>query len=857
MTHRERLHAQCGSAAVHAHAGARPFALPSSTKHFERALPFRTKHLALALTLDFEEKSVEGRATLTLERLDPEATGLDLDAVGFRIAKVTSSGKAVEWSYDGKVLRLVLGKKFKEGVVAIDYRAVPRRGMYFLEPDEHVPNRPKQVWTQCQESDARHFIPCHDEPHVKLTADIAVTVPSGVSVLSNGKLVEKKTPKTGPWSFHWKMDDPLPTYLLTIVAGEFTELTDEADGVALSYWIPKGRDADGKRTFKNTPDMMRLFGEVTGVRYPWNKYAQIVVSDFIFGGMENTTATTLYEYTLLDERAAIDVTSDDLIAHELAHHWFGDYVTCRDWSEGWLNEGFATYFEHVFREKKLGADEYAHGITGDLDAYLDEARGRYKRPIVCRTYDTPLDLFDRHLYEKGGQVLHLLRMELGDALFWKGVNLYLTRHAHGSVETRDLARAFEEVSGRSLGRFFDQWVYQPGHPEAEIEIAYAAGALTVSVKQTQAATDGVPSAFEFPLELLIRDDKGSDHEERLFVRDRNESFSIPCAKRPQFVVIDPRQRILGDVSLKAPNDLLHGALAKAPSARGRTLAAKALHRADDPVTLEALEARLMDEKEFWGVRAAAAEAIATLKSREAQATLIAATKVKHSKVRRAVAAGLGGFKNAASIDALRPLALSDESYLVVAESARALGRTRQAGAYDVLVDLLDRPSWADLVQSAAVTGLAGLKDERALHLLLAKTRYGHPMRTRRAAVASLPKLVHDRRGREILEDLVGDRELDVRLAAVQALLDLGDPRARGALHAQIDVELDARVKRRIREVLRDLGGETKRSLEHLKEDFEKLRDELLELRRAVKKLDPKKSATQRVRQKASKGAKKK
>ena len=155
--------------------------------------------------------------------------------------------------------------------------------------------------------------------------------------------------------------------------------------------------------------------------YPWNKYAQVVVSDFIFGGMENTTATTMYEHILLDERAAIDITSDDLIAHELAHQWFGDYVTCRDWSEGWLNEGFATFFEHVWREKHLGRDEYDYGLKADLDAYLGEAHGRYRRPIVCQDYDAPLDLFDRHLYEKGGLVLHALRVELGDALFWKGV----------------------------------------------------------------------------------------------------------------------------------------------------------------------------------------------------------------------------------------------------------------------------------------------------------------------------------------------------------------------------------------------------------------------------------------------------
>jgi aminopeptidase N len=196
--------------------------------------------------------------------------------------------------------------------------------------------------------------------------------------------------------------------------------------------------------------------------------------------MENTTATTLYEHVLLDARAALDVSSNDLVAHELAHQWFGDYVTCRDWSHGWLNEGFATFFEHVEREARLGRDEYDWGIAGDLDAYLGEANGRYTRPIVCRDYQAPIDLFDRHLYEKGGLVLHMLRRELGDELFWRGVTHYLDRHAHGIVETNDLMRAFEEVSGTSLERFFDHWVYRPGHPDLRVKIAWEDGSPSCS-----------------------------------------------------------------------------------------------------------------------------------------------------------------------------------------------------------------------------------------------------------------------------------------------------------------------------------------------------------------------------------------
>ncbi len=650
-----------------------------------------------------------------------------------------------------------------------------------------MPDRPHQVWSQCQEEDARHWLPCHDKPHVKMTTEIAVRVPNGWTALSNGALVEKSTPRSGAWRFHWKMDAPHPSYLLTLVAGEFDELEETArrggslggaektkgkgnggarETVPLSYLVPKGRIEDGLRTFARTPNMVEYFGVLTGTPYPWNKYAQVVVSDFIFGGMENTTATTMYEHILLDTRAQLDVTSDDLIAHELAHQWFGDYVTCRDWSEGWLNEGFATFFEHVWREKQLGRDEYDYGLKGDLDAYLSEATGRYRRPIVCQDYDAPLDLFDRHLYEKGGLALHTLRIELGDALFWKGISLYLTRHARGVVETRDLMRAMEEVSGRSLGKFFEQAVYKPGHPECDVAVAWEKKVLTVSVKQHQSTSDGVPACFEVPLTVEIHDEAGEGkrrgggamRREKLSVTQRADSFAIPCEARPAFVVVDPEMRILGDVHVKAPGDMLRAQLAKAGTARGRWLAAMALSTSDDTTTIAALAARLEDDHEMWAVRAACADALGRIRAAEAFAALARSTTVKHPKVRRAVVAALGRFRTLEAEDAIRPRALSDASYLVEAEAARALGKTKRATAYEVLVELAARASWADVIALGAIDGLAALRDERAAPYLLSWTKYGRPTRMRRSAILALPKLDDGRRTREALEDLLDDAD---------------------------------------------------------------------------------------------------
>jgi aminopeptidase N len=861
MTFENRHHARCAcGSALSSHvsqaeaAATRPFALAGTKRVYERARPFAIHHIALELALDLEHKAVHGSATLSVVRIDPAATEIALDAVGFTLAKVeTRSGHGGSFApaphvYDGETLRVTVHPGSDGGAqIRVTYRAVPRRGLYFLAPDEHVADRPRQVWTQCQDEDARHIFPCHDKPHVKQTTELSVKVPEGWYALSNGALISE-----APGAFHWKMDEPHPSYLFTLVAGEFSRIDDEVDGIPLSYLVPKGREADGRRTFARTPAMIHHFGELLGVKYPWNKYAQVVVSDFIFGGMENTTATTMYEHILLDERAALDVSSDDLIAHELAHQWFGDLVTCRDWSHAWLNEGFATFMEHIDREDHLGRDEYDFSIKGDTEAYFGEARGRYKRPIVCQDYEAPIDIFDRHLYEKGGCVLHMLRRELGDALFFGGVRAYLTRHQRDVVETRDLMRALEEVSGRSLERFFEQWVYRPGHPELDIKIEHEGEVATVTVKQTQAPAPSGPGAghgasagssdtttpiFAFDLAFDIALESGKTRREVRRVDQASQSFSFHVPSRPRFIVIDPELAVLAEIKLEAPGDMLRAQIAGAASARGRMLAAPALGRLDDPPSTTALATALGDEKEFWGVRAEAAAALSALRSDEAFAVLEANAATVHPKVRRAVIHALGSFRTAKAAELLRKPALKDASYLVSAEAARALGATRQASAFDTLVDILDRPSWADVIRAGAIDGLANLRDERALPHVIARTRYGVSIRGRRAAILALPKLAGDRKARETLEDLLESADPYLRVDVVRALADLGDTKSRGALHRQLDRDLDGRVRRRIREVLRDLGGAGKRETDRLRDELEAVRNEHAELKARLGKLE--------------------
>jgi aminopeptidase N len=704
-----------------------------------------------------------------------------------------------------------------------------------------VPERPAQIWTQCQDEDARHIFPCHDKPHIRQTVEVRAAVPAGWFVLSNGERVSGRNAERAG-KFHYRMAQAIPSYLFTLVAGTFAEIDGGKVGeVPVSYYVPPGREEDARRTFSRTPEMIRLFGKLTGVPYPWTKYAQIVVSDFIFGGMENTGATTMYEHILLDERAAIDISSDDLIAHELAHQWFGDLVTCRDWSHAWLNEGFATYLEHVWREHALGRDEYEHGVRVDLQSYLSEADSRYKRPVVCSDYEAPIDIFDRHLYEKGALTLHALRLEVGDAAFWQGIRRYLERHAGGEVETRDLQRTVESVTGSSLDQFFEQAVYRAGHPRVSVDVEHDGGLLVVTVKQTLDAhgDGGRETPFAFDLEIDIGEGKsagGKPRRETRRIESASQTLAIPAPERPRWVVIDPRLRVVGQVRIKAPADMLRRQLAEAPSARGRILAAELLAKRDDPSTVRALAEALERGREFWAVRGAAASSLGSIRSADAFAALVKNARTRHAKVRRAVVAALGDFRNGEAVRALKP-ALDDASYLVASAACRALGGTRQRDAFELLSGAIDRPSWADAIRAGAMSGLAKLRDKRGVPLIRERTRYGHSNRGRRSAVAALAELSPGKKTRELLEDLLEDADPHLRVSVVDALADVGDPRARPALRRQLSRDLDGRVRRRIREVLRDLGGAGKRELRRMREEIEQLRRDHAEMKARMTRLE--------------------
>ena len=520
-----------------------------------------------------------------------------------------------------------------------------------------------------------------------------------------------------------------PSYLMTLAAGEFTMIEERAGNTPVTYYVTPGREDDARRAFGNTPKMIQFFERAIGVPYPYAKYAQVAVADFIFGGMENTSATTQTDSTLHDARAHLDFKSDPLVAHELAHQWWGDLLTCRDWAHAWLNEGFATYFEALWCEENLGADEFAWNVRQDREAYLDEDANHYRRPIVCNRYRTPIELFDRHLYEKGSLVLHMLRRVTGDELFFKSLNLYCTRHRGANVITQDLQRAFEDTTGRNLDFFFDQWVYKEGHPEIEVSSSFddKKKLLSVTVKQTHKTGDTIASAFSFPVTIALMDADGHEVRHRVEINAREQGFTFAMDKAPKAVRFDPEHDILKTLKHKRGREALEVVLRHAPEAIGRAAAARELGTEGSPQATAALRDAMLTDK-FWGVQGDAATALGTIRTTAALDALLEGLKLPHPKARRAVARALGNFRgDARAASALAEVvAKGDESYFVEAEAVLSLGKTRDERAFAHLTEALKRDSYLEVIRTHAIAGMAELRDERAIDIARDYSAYGRP-----------------------------------------------------------------------------------------------------------------------------------
>jgi aminopeptidase N len=794
----------------------RPFHIPEARPHYPRDTLVRPSHFRIDLRLDFQMKKVEGFCEVTLSPVVPGLREVRLDASGMDIRGVAMDGRPARFDYDGQTLKVETGESFEGShVIRVDYSSTPAEAVYFVGPDDEYPDKPVQAWTQNEADFASHWFPCVTSPAVKSSSELVLRVPKGFRAISNGVLVSSAE-EGGLSVFHWKEDIPHSSYLTSFVVGEFSEIRQEARGVPLSYFFPERKRKDVLRYFGETPKMIEVFEDLTGVKYPYKKYAQTTVEDFIFGGMENLNATTLAMNYYPEEGSAEDFQSSystphrnavNLVAHELAHQWFGDLVTCRDWTHAWLNEGFATYMQNLYLERTRGADVARWDLGSRGVEYFGEDEDDYRRAIVDREYVYSDDLFDNTLYEKGAWMIHELRYVLGDRTFFAGVKRYLEAHRLGSADTHDFRRAMEEASGRSLERFFEQSFYREGYPEFEVEYSWdeESKAASFRVKQTHDPASA-PSVFVLPCDLVLYEGKRR-RSMRVSLDSRDQTFTFTCERRPDIAEFDPQHWLLKKVKFLKTLELLRSQLSSSEDASSRADAARSLGELKANGAVRAL-AEAAAKEQFWGVKDAAIRALGEIGTDEALLAVEGLGLPGERRVRRAIAAALGAFKQEGARSSLARILGEDESPYVRCEAALSVAKSWPEGALPLLKEAMKVHTTNEALAEACLEACGKLPDGGVPELFADSLKYGRPTRVRIGALKGIKARgrATEEEVRTIREILLRDKEFRVRQYVISTLIPaLGDARFAAAAKEASEKDRDYRIRRKALEAVHALG----------------------------------------------------
>jgi len=521
--------------------------------NFNRAQTFDVQHYILRINFDRPNKKIYGDTTVRLKPLSGNFKSVELDAAGldFEAVALVPENKILQFRASGEKVYVELDKIYSpEDTISIRfvYTSTPKKGIYFV--DAEVENgkiiRDSQIWTQGEAEEAHHWFPSFDFPSDKATTEQYITAEKDETVIGNGELVEQKKNSDGTVTFHYKMPVPHSTYLVSFIVGKYVKFTEIYKTIPLGFYVYPGSESIVPKAYGRAKDMFRVFEELTRIDYPYNKYDQTMVADFKFGGMENITATTMADTDIFAANFPLTKGEvEDLVSHELAHSWFGNLVTCKNWAELWLNEGFATFMEAAYREKIYGRQDYLRKIRSDVQQFIvDDAVNKNRHGLYNQLARPDDSIFDTTNYQKGGAVIHTLRETVGDEVFWRALNVYLNRHKFGNVETSDLQKALEETSGKNLDWFFRQWVYGAGSPKLDVKQVYnpKSKTLRLSVSQVQKVDGITPESFILPLEIEIKTTNGTKTE-KLEIKNRMENFSFKLNGKPTQIKLDKNEKI--------------------------------------------------------------------------------------------------------------------------------------------------------------------------------------------------------------------------------------------------------------------------------------------------------------------------
>ena len=583
-------------------------------------------HTKLEVSFDWDSTFLYGKAYLTVKPYFYPVDSLVLDAKGFQIHEVALLNKLGEksplkYDYDSSFIQIALDKTYQRNDtyrVFINYTAMPNKleesgsaaitsekGLYFINPDGKEPNKPKQIWTQGETESSSCWFPTIDSPNEKTTQEIYITVDSNYVTLSNGALIFQTENEDGSRTDYWKQDLPHAPYLFMMAVGEFAVVEDEWKGKDVHYYVEPKYEPYAKDIYPHTPEMLSFFSEKLGYEYPWDKYHQVVVIDYVSGAMENPGAVIFGDFVQGDDRFLIDNSGEDIVAHEMFHHWFGDLVTCESWANLPLNEAFATYGEYLWLEHKYGIDQADYHGLKDLNIYLQSSKTGRKE-LIRFYYEERMEMFDAHSYHKGGRVLHMLRKQIGDDAFFAALELYLKDNAFKAAEIHHLRLAFEEVTGEDLNWFFNQWFLQAGHPEIKVSHQYIDSTKTLEVEIIQSQEgDNVPSVFELYSNLEIVNHLGKVEILPVHITQREQQFNFSMEQQPLLVNFDANKSLVATINQKFDENEAIVLYEKGKNFVDRYEAIKALKKEKDSISLNVIESALNDP--FWKIREEALE----------------------------------------------------------------------------------------------------------------------------------------------------------------------------------------------------------------------------------------------------------
>ncbi|MES2730728.1 MAG: M1 family aminopeptidase [Bacteroidota bacterium] len=644
-------------------------------------------HTRLSVSFDWGKQQLNGIATLTLKPHFYPQTQLELDAKGFDIRNIllvddkTKKSIPLKYDYDQRTITIALDRTYtrdEKFTVQLEYTAKPNdlpkggsdaitadKGLYFINPDGSEPNKPRQIWTQGETESSSCWFPTIDAPNQKSTQEMYITVDTVFTTLSNGLLEYSKNNTDGTRTDYWKMDKPHAPYLFMMAVGQFAIVKDKWKNMDVSYYVEPKFKKYARDIFGHTPEMIEFFSNKLGTPYAWDKYAQVVVRDYVSGAMENTTATVHMEALQVDDRTLLDESWDYIIAHELFHQWFGDLVTLESWANLPLNESFANYSEYLWNEYKYGVEEADYKAQDEVEQYLAEAENK-QEPLIRYYYKEREDMFDSHSYAKGGLILHMLRKYVSDEAFFTSLKVYLAKHKFANVEIHDLRLAFEEVTGEDLNWFFNQWFLSAGHPQLKVEQNYSAGKVSLTINQLQDSL--YTPIYRLPLQVDVWVG-GQKTRYDVEVNQAVQTLEFPAATQPDLVIFDAEQQLVGTIEHEKSTPELVFQYKHAEKYLAKSAALTQLKKLMADASIRQIMMEAMNDK-FWKIRELA---VSSFDKYEGEPSTQLIDKLKslaltdpRSFVRAEAIGTLAGLPGDKDYTAIYRKAMDDRSYTVAA-----------------------------------------------------------------------------------------------------------------------------------------------------------------------------------------------